>query len=45
MDLDRYGKVKCGKVKEILPKLMKMVEGGSEKSEIKYYKLYYKEEK
>ena len=27
IDIDRYGKVKCGKVEEILPKLMKMVEG------------------
>ena len=27
MDFDRYGKVKCRKIEEMLPKLMKMVEG------------------
>ena len=27
IDFDGYGKVKCGKVEEMLPKLMKMVEG------------------
>ena len=27
MDLDRYDKVKCSKIEEMLPKLMKMVEG------------------
>ena len=27
MDFDRYGKVKCGKIEGMLPKLMKMVEG------------------
>ena len=30
MDFDRYGKVKCGKVEEMLPKLMKMVESEME---------------
>ena len=27
MDLDRYDKVKCSKIEQMLPKLMKMVEG------------------
>lgn len=27
MDFDRYGKVKCRKIEQMLPKLMKMVEG------------------
>ena len=27
MDFDRYGKVKCRMIEEMLPKLMKMVEG------------------
>ena len=27
MDLDRYAKVKCSKIEQMLPKLMKMVEG------------------
>ena len=27
MDFDRYGKVKCQKIEQMLPKLMKMVEG------------------
>ena len=27
MDLDRYDKVKCSKIEQKLPKLMKMVEG------------------
>ena len=27
MDFDRYGKVKCWKIEQMLPKLMKMVEG------------------
>ena len=27
MDFDRYGKVKCRKIEEMVPKLMKMVEG------------------
>ena len=27
MDFDRYGKVKCSKIEQMLPKLMKMVEG------------------
>lgn len=27
MDFDRYGKVKCRKIEQILPKLMKVVEG------------------
>ena len=27
MDLDRYDKVKCSKMEQMLPKLMKMVEG------------------
>ena len=27
MDFDRYGKVKCPKIEQMLPKLMKMVEG------------------
>lgn len=27
MDLDRYDKAKCSKIEEMLPKLMKMVEG------------------
>jgi len=27
MDIDRYGKVKCSKIEQMLPKLMKMVEG------------------
>ena len=29
MDFDRYGKVKCRKIEGMLPKLMKMVEGGT----------------
>lgn len=45
MDLDRYDKVKCSKIEQMLPKLMKMVEGEDEEYEINYYKLYYKEEK
>ena len=28
MDFDRYDKVKCQKIEQMLPKLMKMVEGG-----------------
>lgn len=31
IDFDRYGKVKCSKIEGMLPKLMKMVEGGDEK--------------
>ena len=27
MDFDRYGMVKCSKIEQMLPKLMKMVEG------------------
>ena len=27
MDFERYGKVKCSKIEQMLPKLMKMVEG------------------
>jgi hypothetical protein len=27
LDFDRHGKVKCGKIEGMLPKLMKMVEG------------------
>lgn len=27
MDFDRYGKVKCPKIEQMLPKLMTMVEG------------------
>ena len=27
MDFDKYGKVKCSKIEQMLPKLMKMVEG------------------
>ncbi len=27
MDFDMYGKVKCPKIEQMLPKLMKMVEG------------------
>ena len=27
MDFDRYGKVECRKIEQMLPKLMKMVEG------------------
>lgn len=27
MDFDWYGKVKCPKIEQMLPKLMKMVEG------------------
>ena len=27
MDFDRYGKVKCPKIEQMLPKLMKIVEG------------------
>lgn len=27
MDFDRYGKGKCRKIEQMLPKLMKMVEG------------------
>ena len=27
MDFDRYGKVKCRRIEQMLPKLMKMVEG------------------
>lgn len=27
MDLDRYDKVKCSKIEQMLPKLMKKVEG------------------
>ena len=27
MDLDRYDKVKCSKIEQMLPKLMKMMEG------------------
>ena len=34
MDFDRYGKVKCSKIEGILPKMMKMVEGGDEEYEI-----------
>ena len=30
MDFDRYGKVKCRKIEQMLPKLMKMVEGEME---------------
>lgn len=28
MNFDRYGKVKCLKIEQMLPKLMKMVGGG-----------------
>ena len=28
MDFDKYGKVKCSKIEQMLPKLMKVVEGG-----------------
>ena len=28
MDFDRYGKVKCRKIEGMLPKLMKIVDGG-----------------
>ena len=35
MDFDRYGKVKCWKIEQMLPKLMKMVEGEMRKYEIK----------
>ena len=31
MDLDRYDKVKCSKIEQMLPKLMKMVEGEMER--------------
>ena len=27
MDFERYDKVKCSKIEQMLPKLMKMVEG------------------
>ena len=27
MDFEKYGKVKCSKIEQMLPKLMKMVEG------------------
>ena len=27
MDFDRYGKVKCSKIEQMLPQLMKMAEG------------------
>jgi hypothetical protein len=27
MEFDRYGKVKCSKIEQMLPQLMKMVEG------------------
>ena len=27
MDFERYGKVKCSKIEQMLPQLMKMVEG------------------
>jgi len=27
MEFDRYGMVKCSKIEQMLPKLMKMVEG------------------
>lgn len=30
MDFDRYGKVKCRKIEQMLPKLMKMVESEME---------------
>ena len=30
MDFDRYGMVKCSKIEQMLPKLMKMVEGERE---------------
>ena len=30
MDFDRYGKVKCRKIEQMLPKLMEMVEGEME---------------
>ncbi len=33
MDFERYDKVKCSKIEQMLPKLMKMVEG----EEIDYY--------
>ena len=29
MDFERYDKVKCSKIEQMLPKLMKMVEGES----------------
>ena len=34
MDFDRYGKVKCSKIEQMLPKLMKDGGGGDEKYEI-----------
>lgn len=34
MDFERYVKVKCSKIEQMLPKLMKMVEGGDEEYEI-----------
>lgn len=30
MDFDHYGKVKCSKIEQMLPKLMKMVESEME---------------
>ena len=27
IDFDRYGKVKCSKIEQMLPQMMKMVEG------------------
>ena len=30
MEFDRYGMVKCSKIEQMLPKLMKMVEGEME---------------
>lgn len=45
-DIDyHFNKVKCRKIEGMMPQLMEMVEGGDEEYEIKYYKLYYKEEK
>ena len=31
MEFDRYGMVKCSKIEQMLPKLMKMVEGEMER--------------
>ena len=31
MDFERYDKVKCSKIEQMLPKLMKMVEGERER--------------
>ena len=34
INFERYSKVKCSKIEGMLPKLMKMVEGGDEEYEI-----------